>query len=180
MHTTMEMNRFWNYKWKWSSRSFKLQINRDLNSGEMHLWTKFGNWNCDDLSSGQTQKWGIFWLWSSIWPWRSRSITPKNNRDLNQGLLQLWSKFGAPSLNGWWVIVWTSSWLTHTQTDGRTHTQTDAGNDNTRRPKLASGKNPHFTPPRCWYCFKINSCWPIVMSSIHGPVASSQIAGFPK
>ena len=27
------------------------------------------------------------------------------------------------------------------QTDGRTHRQTDAGNDNTRRPKLASGKN---------------------------------------
>ena len=27
------------------------------------------------------------------------------------------------------------------RTDGWTHTQTDAGNDNTRRPKLASGKN---------------------------------------
>ena len=26
-------------------------------------------------------------------------------------------------------------------TDGRTGTQTDTGNDNTRRPKLASGKN---------------------------------------
>ena len=26
-------------------------------------------------------------------------------------------------------------------TDGHTHTQTDAGNNNTRRPKLASGKN---------------------------------------
>ena len=31
------------------------------------------------------------------------------------------------------------------RTDGHTHRQTDAGNDNTRRPKLASGKNgpPH-------------------------------------
>ena len=27
------------------------------------------------------------------------------------------------------------------RTDGRTDTQTDAGNDNTQRPKLASGKN---------------------------------------
>ena len=27
------------------------------------------------------------------------------------------------------------------RTDGHTHRQTDAGNDNTRRPKLASGKN---------------------------------------
>ena len=62
---------------------------------------------------------------------------PQNNRDLKQGLLHLWSKFGDPSLNGWWVISRTSSWLTH----GRTDTQTDAGNDNTRRPKLASGKN---------------------------------------
>ena len=34
--------------------------------------------------------------------------------------LHLWSKFGYPSLNGWWVIAWTSSWLTH----GRTHRQT--------------------------------------------------------
>ena len=25
---------------------------------------------------------------------------PPNNRDLNQGLLHLWSKFGDPSLNG--------------------------------------------------------------------------------
>ena len=30
---------------------------------------------------------------------------------------------------------------THRRTDGRTHKQTDAGNDNTWRPKLASGKN---------------------------------------
>ena len=70
-------------------------------------------------------------------PWRSWSIVPQNNRDLNQGLLHLWSKFGDPSWNGWWVIARTSSWLKH----GRTHRQTDTGNDNTRRPKLASGKN---------------------------------------
>ena len=35
----------------------------------------------------------------------------------------------------------TSSGLTDTHTDRHTHRQTDAGNDNTRRPKLASGKN---------------------------------------
>ena len=65
----------------------------------------------------------------------------QTNRDLNQGLLHLWSKFGDPSLNGWWVIARTSKCLPHTQTDGRTHRQIDAGNDNTRRSKLASGKN---------------------------------------
>ena len=63
------------------------------------------------------------------------SITPENKRDLIQGLLHLWSKFGDPSLNGWWVIA-----RTNLVTDGRTDWRTDAGNDNTRRPKLALGK----------------------------------------
>ena len=52
-------------------------------------------------------------------------------------LLHLWSKFGDPSLNGSRGIARTSKWLIHTHTD----TQTDTGNDNTRRPKLASGKH---------------------------------------
>ena len=47
-------------------------------------------------------------------PW-SRSITPQNNTDLNQGLLHLWSKFGDPSLNGWWVIARTSKSPTSSQ-----------------------------------------------------------------
>ena len=42
-----------------------------------------------------------------------------------------WSKFGDSNLILWRVIAQTSSWFT----DTRTH----AGNDNTRRPKLASG-----------------------------------------
>ena len=46
------------------------------------------------------------------------------------------------------ILAWTgdelsrgqaSAYRTHRRTDGRTHRQTDAGNDNTRRPKLASG-----------------------------------------
>ena len=72
----------------------------------------------------RSSKLGKFWLWSWIWPWQSRSIAPQNNRDLNQGLLHLWSKFGDPSLNGSQVIARTSKWLTHTHT--RTHTQTQA------------------------------------------------------
>ena len=48
------------------------------------------------------------------------------------------------------ILAWTgpelspgqaSDWHTDRQTDTHTHTHTDAGNDNTRRPKLASGKN---------------------------------------
>ena len=44
------------------------------------------------------------------------------------------------------MLAWTGDELSRGQasdyrTHGRTDTQTDAGNDNTRRPKLASGKN---------------------------------------
>ena len=44
------------------------------------------------------------------------------------------------------ILAWTGPELSRRQasdyrTHGRTDTQTDAGNDNTRRPKLASGKN---------------------------------------
>ena len=60
------------------------------------------------LWHGQARNGVNFWLWSSIWPWSSRSIVPQNNRDLNQGILHLWSKFGDPSLNAWWVNAWTS------------------------------------------------------------------------
>ena len=35
-------------------------------------------------------------------------------------------------------------------TDGRTDTQTDAGNDNTQRPKLASGKNMNHENYAAW------------------------------
>ena len=101
----------------------------------MHLWSRFGNPNFNRwwVMVWRSSKWVQFWVWSYIWPWRSRSITPQNNRDLNQGVLHFWFKFGDSNLNEWQVIARTSPWLTPTRTD--------AGNDNTRRPKLASGKN---------------------------------------
>ena len=95
------------------------------------------SWIGSEWWQGQAQNMAIFLLLSWIWPWSSRSITPQNNRDLNQGVLPLWSKFGDSSLNARQVIARTSKWLPHTQTHG----QTNAANDNTRRPKLASGKN---------------------------------------
>ena len=88
-------------------------------------------------------------------------VPPKNNRDLNQGILHIWSKFGDSSLNGWWVIARTSSWLTDTQT------HTHAGNDNTRRPKLASGKNYEFNsspPGHNGHHFADNDCRCIFMN----------------
>ena len=85
-------------------------------------------------------KWCKFWLLILIWPWRSWLIATQNNKDLlDQGLLHLWSKFGDPSINSWWVTARTSSWLmgTHTHTYAYTH----AGNDNIWGPNLTSVKN---------------------------------------
>ena len=82
---------------------------------------------------GQAQNGGNFLLFNSIWLSRSRSIAPQNNKDLCQVVFHLWSEFGDPSLNGSQVIAGTTSdWYTHTGT------QIDAGNDNTRRPKMIS------------------------------------------
>ena len=110
---------------------------------------------------------------------------PQNNRDLNQGVLHLWSKVGDPSLNGWWVIVRTNL-VTEGgregrtdgtdgqngrmdgrtdgpgRTDGRTDGLTDGGNDNTRRPKLASGKS--ISAAGIGQCFP--TCAGIEMASI--------------
>ena len=52
----------------------------------------------------------------------------QNYRDLNQGVLHSWSKLVDSSLNRWKVMMQTNSWL-------------KPGNDNTRRLKLALGKN---------------------------------------
>ena len=66
---------------------------------------------------------------------------PQNNKDLNQGFC-----ISGPNLV---ILAWMSDalscgqardWYTHT----RTHRPTDAADDNTRRPKLASGKNEEY------------------------------------
>ena len=41
--------------------------------------------------------------------WHVKLNQSQNNRDLHQGILHLWSKFGGSSVNGWWVTVRTSS-----------------------------------------------------------------------
>ena len=92
-------------------------------------------WMGDELSCGQAQNGVNFDFEVKFYLKGQSQSPPKNNRDLNQGLLHLWSTFGDPSLKGWWVIA-----RTNLVTDGRTDGRTDAGNDNTRRPILASGK----------------------------------------
>ena len=62
-------------------------------------------WLCIS-SSGETRKCDLL---SQIWPWRSSSVATQNNRYLNQTILHLWTKFGDLNLNGWWLVVRTSS-----------------------------------------------------------------------
>ena len=114
----------------WSGFEIKNWIEAQFQSSQklVVIWTVLRcifvrNFNWWRVMAWTSSKWGKFWLWSSIWPWRPRSIVPQNNRNLNQGLLHLWSKFGDPSLNGWWIIARTSSWLTDTWTHTHIHTQ---------------------------------------------------------
>ena len=43
------------------------------------------------------------------WKWRSKPIKSKISRDLDSAKMHFRSKFADSSLNGWWVMVWTSS-----------------------------------------------------------------------
>ena len=83
-------------------------------------------WTGNELSCRQAQN-GVTFDFEVKFDFEGQSQSPpQNNRNLNQGLLHLWSKFGDPSLNGWWVIARTSKRLPHTRTDGRTHRHTQA------------------------------------------------------
>ena len=85
-------------------------------------------WTVNDSLRGQYNKCCKFYLGSLFWPWSSRSITSKTNRNLNQGLLHIWSKFCNPSFNEWWVIAGTSSWLPPTDRRGqRQHPKAKTG-----------------------------------------------------
>ena len=106
------------------------------------LWAVW--WEChSDGCYGQCDGSTTVMAWWVVWvvmpaAVKLRSITLQNYMDPNQGVLHLWSKFGDPRLHGWSVMAWTSPGLTHTHT--RMDGQTDAGNNNTRRQKLAWGK----------------------------------------
>ena len=103
---------------------------------------------------------------SHIWPSRSRSIPPppkkKKNKKNKTGILTKVFCTSGPNLV---ILAWMGGELwcgqaqigvnldIDTQTDRQTHTHTDAGNDNTRRPKLASGKNKNGKLTKlCYWC----------------------------
>ena len=68
------------------------KLNRDLNGAKMYFLSRFrlsllqfvGTYHADKLKT--SSKWCSYWLLSSIWPWRSKSMH--------------WTKFGDTSFNG--------------------------------------------------------------------------------
>ena len=93
-------------------------------------------WTGDELLCGKSQNGVNFDFEVKFYLEGQGQSPPKTIGILTKVFLHLWSKFGYPSLNVKWVIAWTNlvmdGWM-------------DAGNDNTRRPKLATGKNPSLT-----------------------------------
>ena len=90
-------------------------------------------WTGDELSRIKTQNGVNFEFKFDLEGWGQSP--PKTIGILNK-VFYTWLKFGDPSLNGRYVIA-----RTNLVTDARTDWRTDAGNNNTRRPKLASVKN---------------------------------------
>ena len=92
-------------------------------------------WTGDELLRGQAQN-GVDFYFEVKFDLEGQGQSPppkkktKNNRDLNQGLLHLWYKFGDPSLNGWWVIT-----RTNLVTDGRTDWRLDGQTQATTIPE---------------------------------------------
>ena len=107
----------------------------------------------------KSSKWGKFGLSSSIWSWRSGSISPQNNRDLNQGLLLLWSKFRDSSLHGSQVTVRTSKWLTHRETERQRDRETERQRDRkTERQRDRQTQTTTIPKGQNWPQVKIVGC----------------------
>ena len=109
---------FWSQIWPWRWRSIATQNNRDINQAILHLeWVM--SYGADKLKMGLILPFKLNLTLKVNINTPPSPHSPLNKRDLNQGLLHLWSKIGDPSLNGSQVIARTSKWLIHT------HGQTD-------------------------------------------------------
>ena len=94
-------------------------------------------WTGDELSSGQAQN-GVNFDFEVKFDLEGQSQSPLKTIGI---LTKVFYIYG-PNLV---ILAETGDELSHRQahdwrTDGHTHRQTDAGNNNTRRPKLTSGK----------------------------------------
>ena len=143
--------------WPWRSKLITLRNYRDLNQCILHLWSKFGDPGLNGwwVMVRTSSKWGKFGLWPYSWPWRSRSITPQNNRDCNQVVLHLWSKFIISVKLIRQVVTQVKGQRTDGWTDGPTDRRMDRRTNDTRytiirptfvgRIKITAGRAIFFT-----------------------------------
>ena len=78
-------------------------------------------WTGDELSCGQAQN-GVNFYFEVKFDLEGQGQSPPKTIGIFTKDLHLWSKFGDPSLNGWWVIAQTNL-VTDRLTDGRTQRQ---------------------------------------------------------
>ena len=90
-------------------------------------------WTDDELSRGQAQN-GVNFDFEVKFDLEGQGQSPPKTIGI---LTKVFYTYG-PNLV---ILAWTGDELSRGQTWWRTDWRTDAGNDNTRRPKLASGKN---------------------------------------
>ena len=90
-------------------------------------------WTGDELSRGQAQN-GVNFDFEVKFDLEGEGQSPPKTIGI---LTKVFYTYG-PHLV---ILAWTGDELSRGQTWWRTDWRTDAGNDNTRRPKLASGKN---------------------------------------
>ena len=109
----------------------KPKIKRDVNNAKMHFWFKFGNPNFNWLGSmARTTQNGVNFDLCVKFDHEGQGQSPHNTRILTKIFYS-----SGPNLV---ILGWTSDGLPHEQAQGsQAHTtHTDAGNNNSRRPKI--------------------------------------------
>ena len=120
-----------------------LTVLRCLFGPNLEILTTIAGDVCWDKLTSST--WGKFFTLESNLIMKVKVNHSKNNNDLNQGPLHLWSKCGDPSLNGWWVIA-RAILVTDVLTDGRADRRRQRQYQNWPRSKIN-----HHIPSHGWY-----------------------------
>ena len=117
------------------SSSINSQNNRDSNQGILHLWSTFGGLNLNGwwVLTRTSSKWGKF-LFEVKFHLEGLGQPPPKT-------ILILTKFFYVYVPNLVTLAWTGDKLSRGQTWRSTCGRMDAGNDNTWRPILASGKN---------------------------------------
>ena len=135
----------------------KKKKDTDLNQVILHLWSKFGDPSLKGwwIMVRTSSKWGNCFTFKLNLTLKVMIDFPQNNRNLHQGTLHLWSKFGDPSLNGSRVIARTSKWLINIHTRAHGHTRQTPATAITKGQNWPQVKNWVFSFSQCNFNFPI-------------------------